>query len=184
MRAIGDNSGAIKELRKAKMSNDYYNTSDKNKIFIDYCLAYHYYRDEQYELSNIYLSNICDKFNEDVKNREDMKLEYCNYLWLNVNVNYNSMDIESIVNNMTVVYNYYLDLKECDVAVSALENIFRFKGDSEKVLECLSELMKSKYISDWNFVDSILRDCSDISYNLYIKALNIVNSYKLKIDTV
>lgn len=184
MRTNGDNEGAKKELRKAKMSNAYQRTNDKNKIFIDYCLAHHSYIENNFELTNIYLNNIENIFNNDNQKIKDMNLEYCNFLWLYVNVNYNVIPIEKIVESMNYVYEYYLSIDENDIAISALVNIFRFQGNEDKILKGLESLLQCKNISDWNFVESILIDCENINHSLYIKAKNIVNNYNINIDIV
>lgn len=183
MRANGDNEGAKRELRKAKMSEGYIKANDKDKIFIDYCLAHYSYKEKDFEIANRYLSEIEFMFS-DTQKISEMNLEYCNFTWLYVNVNYNVMTIEKIIDNMTYVYNYYSEINEQDIAITALENIFRFDSNSEKVLECLEELMKCESISDLNFIDSILKDCDNISHNLYIKACGIVNKYKFNIDAI
>lgn len=182
MRANGDNKGAKRELRKAKMSG-YEKTTLKNKVFIDYCLAHYSYVENNYDLTNRYLSYIEDIFSDE-RNREEMNLEYCNYLWLNVNNNYEKMNIDEIIKNMTLVYNYYSSINKNDIALTAMENIFRFEGKHDRILESLEKLIQCKELSDWNFVESILNDCEAISHSLYINALNIVNKYKINIYVV
>lgn len=185
MRANKNNEGAKRELLKAKMTG--YEKADlKNKIFVDYCLAHHAYTEKNFELANKYLMCIKSIFDEDVRNIEDMNLEYCNYLWMQVSVNHNTMEIKDIVNNMTEVYNYYIKVDEKDIAISALINIFYFDGSHDRILDSLEQLMKCDKISDWNFVDSILKDCERISHNLYIRALKIVEGFSIgfNIDVV
>lgn len=184
MRANKDHEGAKRELRKAKLSVAYHKTTDKNKIFIDYCLAHHAYMEKDFELANKYLSCIKDIFDEDSRNIYDMNLEYCNYLWLNTNLNHKDMTLDDICFNMNEIYEYYFSIEKYDVAISAMANIYEYKGDGEKLLEKLDELLKCPHISDYNFIDSFLRSCDEMSHNLYIKALEIVNKYKFNIDVV
>lgn len=173
MRVNKDHEGAKRELRKAKMSGAYQNTTDRNKIFIDYCLAHHAYVEKDFDLANVYLNSLDMIFNNG--NGFELQKEYSNFLWLYVNVNHSNMKIDEIVSNMKKVYDYYISIEENDIAISALVNVFRFQSDEERILIGLFELMKCENISDWNFVESILDDCDKISHNLYIKALEIVN---------
>ena len=168
MRANGDNEGAKRELRKAKMMCYDKIIRDKDKFFIDYCLAHHSYKEGNTFLANQYLDSIKNIFDEDIKIQE-MKLEYCNYLWLYVNTNYNNMNVNDIIDNMTEVFEYYNNVGEKDIALAALENIFRFKGEEDKILECLEELVNCDKVSDWNFIESILKDCEQVNHNLYIR---------------
>lgn len=179
MRANKNHEGAKRELRKAKMSIGYRNTTDRNKIFIDYCLAHYAFVENDFDLANMYLNSLDTLFNDNDFKITDYQKEYCNYLWLYVNINYTNIEIDIIVSSMKKVYDYYISIEENDIAISALVNIFRFQGDEERILEGLSSLMKCDNISDWNFVDSILSDCDKISHNLYIKALEIVDEYNI-----
>lgn len=184
MRANKDHAGAKRELRKAKMSMGYRNATDKNKIFVDYCLAYYSYIEKDFDLANKYLSYIEDIFNKDFRNAYDMSLEYCNYLWLSTNLNHKKMSLDDICKNMSVIYEYYFSIEKYDIAISAMANIYEYKGDGEKLLEKLDELLRCPQISDYNFIDSFLRSCDNMSHNLYIKAMNIVNKYEINIDVV
>lgn len=184
MRANKDHEGAKRELRKAKMSDGYRNTTNKNKIFIDYCLAHYYYIENSFDLANRYLQYIKDIFDEDSRNIYDMNLEYCNYLWLNTNLNHKDMTLDDICFNMNQIYEYYFSIEKYDVAISAMANIYEYKGDGEKLLLKLDELLRCPQISDYNFIDSFLRSCDRMSHNLYIKAIDIVNKYKINIDVI
>ena len=181
MRANGDNEGAKRELRKAKMSKAYKMTNDKNRFFIDYCLTHHSYTEGNIEMCKSYLRDVEGIFkNEDII--ESMKLEYCKYLWMNTNLNYKDMDIKDIVKDMTYVHDYYISIKEFDTAISALINIFYFEGSKERIIESLRKLLQCDKISDWTFIESILEGCEEINHDLYIKALELVNEYNVKIN--
>lgn len=180
MRSNGDNEGAKRELRKAKMIWYDKLEEDSDKIFIDYCLAHYCFKENDFEMVNRYLDMINTIF-EDKYNIDCMKKEYCNFLWLNVNVNYEKMKSKDIVNDMYVAYKYYMSINEKDIAISALINVFVFTEKEEKILSSLRELLQCN-ISDWNFVESILVNCEKINHSLYIKALELVNKYKININ--
>lgn len=156
------------------------NTTDK--LFISYCLAFLMYKKNNQEIANSYLNEIREIFNhEDTK---DYRVEYHNFLWLNVNVNYKKMETNDVLRDMIEVYDYYKNLDMKDVAVSALTNIFVYKKEENEILYSLEELLKCPSISDYNFVKSILKDCENISSNLYIKALSIVERYNIKMEVI
>ena len=182
MRANGDSEGAKKELRKAylcEMNNlDLYT----DKYFILFALAHLHYKENDKIMSNYYLSELFEI--SDSKIQKDFEEQYHNITWLNINVNHEDMDSKEIICCMTNAYNYYMALGVKDVALSALENIFFFEENEEKILESLDELLKCKKIRDFNFVTSILNDCEKLNHNLYIRALRIVNKYEVNIDVV
>lgn len=184
MRENGDNEGAKRELRKAKMQEYHKLKNDNNKFFIDYCLAHHCYKEDNYDLANMYLKDIENIFNNDEQKISEMELKYCNYLWLKVNVNSETMTLDEITENMMYIYNYYLLLEKYDIAIRAMANIYSCKGDGEKLLEKLEEILQCQFISDVKSINSFLKDCDKLSHDLYIKALDIVNKYTINIDIV
>lgn len=183
MRANKEDEGAKRELLKAKMSG-YKNASLKNKIFVDYCLAHYSYMEKDFDLTNRYLQYIKSIFEEDIKNIEDMTLEYCNYLWMSTKINYKKMSLDDICKNMTQIYEYYLSIKEYSTAISAIANIYHYKGEGEKLLEKLEELLSCSKINDYSFISGFLNDCEDMNHNLYIRALELIDKYKIEIDVV
>lgn len=184
MKANGKHEGAKRELRKAKMSKCYEEASKRSKIFVDYCLAHYAYTEKDFELTNRYLKYIKNIFEEDDRNIKGMKLEYSNYLWMYTKVNHKHMTLDEICKNMTEIYEYYLSINEYSSAISAIANIYHYKGEGEKLLEKLEELLNCPKINDYSFINGFLNDCEDMSHNLYIRALELIDRYKVNIDIV
>jgi|GEM_PF-4232339 len=182
MRANGDSEGAIRELRKFYIVNRSKLELYTDKYFVLFALAHLYYKKKDYNMSNYYLEELFRITTDDII--RDFEKEYHNITWLNINVNHDRMACKEILNDMLNAYHYYNKLGEQDIALSALENIFYFEGNSDKILESLEALLQCEIISDWNFITSILDDCENMNHNLYIKALNIVSKYNININVV
>lgn len=187
MRSNGDNEGAKRELRKAKMVWYDKLEEDSDKFFIDYCLAHYCYKEKDFDMANRYLDMINTIF-KDKFSKESMMKEYCNFLWLNVNVNYDKMTTNEVSDTMYFIAKYYSAVKEYSIAVGAIANIYSYKKDSDKLLEKFEEFLQCEKIDNYDFIESFLSDCGDISHSLYIQAINLYNKYKyaskINIDVV
>ena len=187
MRSNGDNEGAKRELRKAKMVWYDKLEEDSDRFFIDYCLAHHCFKEKDFEMANKYLDMINIIF-KDKFSKESMMKEYCNFLWLNVNVNYDKMTTNEVSDTMYFIAKYYSAVKEYSIAVGAIANIYSYKKDGDKLLEKFEEFLECEKIDNYDFIESFLNDCGDISHSLYIQATNLYNKYKyaskINIDVV
>lgn len=174
---------AKEEVFKFRMR--YYNELERieDKIFLDYRMAYHEYLDKNIELANIYFGSLEHIFKDDYV-RESCEYEYYSYIWLYINNNEEKLTDEYKIKEMIKIYNYYKSNSNDGVAITALQNISKLQGNEEKILENLKSLLDGERIREWNLVESILKDCEKISSNLYIKALQIVNEYRININVV
>ncbi|MBS5307710.1 hypothetical protein [Clostridium sp.] len=174
---------AKEEVFKFRMR--YYNKLERieDKIFLDYRMAYHEYLDKNIELANVYFESLEHIFKDDYV-RESCEYEYYSYIWLYINNNEENLTDEYKIKEMIEIYNYYKSNSNDGVAITALQNISKLQGNQEKILENLKSLLDSEKIREWSLVESILKDCEKISSNLYIKALQIVNEYRININVV
>lgn len=174
---------AKKEVFKYRLKN--YEKLDRieDKFFLDYRMAYHEYLDKNEKMANYYLDKLNDMF-EDEYNKKAMEGEYYKFKWLYVNANYDNLNEDILVKEMASVHEYYKEIKDYKLACLALGNMFRINGEGEKVLETLDFLLSNYPCSEKIFEESILQDCEEINHNLYIKALKIVNKYKVNIDVI
>lgn len=186
MRSNGDNEGAKRELRKAKMV--WYDKLDNSgKVYIDYRLAHYCYKEKDFEMANKYLDMMNTIFKDEF-NIDALKREYCKFLWLNVNINHQNMTVDEVSETMCFISKYYSAINEYSIAVGAIANIYSYKKDGDKLLEKFEEFLQCEKIDNYDFIESFLSDCGDISHSLYIQATNLYNKYKyaskINIDAV
>jgi hypothetical protein len=155
----------------------------EDKVFLDYRMAHLEYILKNKEMANFYFKCLEDIFS-DKYNRESMEYDYYRYKWLYVNNNEDTLSNAEKINQMMEIYNYYKLNKRDDLAFTALENVSKIKGNEDEILINLENLLNEDKIQEWNLVESILEDCDKISHSLYIKALDIVNKYKININVV
>lgn len=178
------------EYKKAKMEvfkyrMKYYNKLERieDRIFLDYRMAYHEYVDKNVELANVYFKNL-EKIFGDEYVKESCEYEYYRYRWLYINNNELIFTEKEIIDGMMDVCNYYNRIGNEKMMKMAYGNILRFKGNENKLLETLQYILESNKYYKINFLNSVLKDCEEISHGLYIKALDIVKKYEIQIDVV
>ena len=179
----GKYSTAKKELFKYRLKNYDKLEVIEDKIFIDYRLAYLEYLDKNKEMSNMYFKSLDDIYSDEYI-KGSCKYEYYKYRWLYLNSNKNTLSKEDFIMGMKEIYLYYETEGDYKMAKLAYGNIFTFEGDGEEVLNTLEYVMENGEYLRENFLNSILSDCEQISRSLYIKALDIINKYKVNVDVV
>ena len=147
----------------------------EDKVLIDYKMAYLEYIEGNKEGANLYFEILEDIF-QDEYNRDSMELQYYKYKWLKVNNNKETLTNNEIIDEMTEIYEYYDRIGDEEMKKMAYGNIIKFKGDEEEFLNVLEYILTNKKLTK-NFLNSTLKDCADISHNLYIKALEIIKKY-------
>ena len=174
---------AKKEVSNFRMRN--YDKLDRieDKVFLDYRMAHLEYIMKNNDIANFYFKCLDDIFSDEY-NRKSMEYDYYRYKWLYINNNEDILSDDFKINQMIEIYDYYKSINNDDVALTALENISKIKGDEDEILIHLENLLSEKKIKEWNMIVSILNDCEKISHNLYIKALDIVNKYNFNIDVI
>lgn len=172
---LGEPEKAERDLRKIRMA--FYDKLDStDKFFVSYCLAYHV-RESNKELAREHLLDISEIFK--IEDPKDYQVEYHKYLWLNVNINCESMNIVDILKDMNDVYCFYKKNGNVEVTMSALGTISVFTKDEGSVLYALETMLQAP-ITDYNFISSVLNDCEKINHDLYIKGLKIIEKYNIK----
>lgn len=147
----------------------------EDKVLIDYKMAYLEYIEGNKEGANLYFEILEDIF-QDEYNRDSMELQYYKYKWLKVNNNRETLTNNEIIDEMTEIYEYYDRIGDEEMKKMAYGNIIKFKGDMEEFLNVLEYILTNKKLTK-NFLNSTLKDCADISHNLYIKALETIRKY-------
>lgn len=147
----------------------------EDKVLIDYKMAYLEYIEGNKEGANLYFEILEDIF-QDEYNRDSMELQYYKYKWLKVNNNKETLTNNEIIDEMTEIYEYYDRIGDEEMKKMAYGNIIKFKGDEEEFLNVLEYILTNKKLTK-NFLNSTLKDCADISHNLYIKALETIKKY-------
>lgn len=147
----------------------------EDKVLIDYKMAYLEYIEGNKEGANLYFEILEDIF-QDEYNRDSMELQYYKYKWLKVNNNKETLTNNEIIDEMTEIYEYYDRIGDEEMKKMAYGNINKFKGDEEEFLNVLEYILTNKKLTK-NFLNSTLKDCADISHNLYIKALETIKKY-------
>lgn len=147
----------------------------EDKVLIDYKMAYLEYIEGNKEGANLYFEILEDIF-QDEYNRDSMELQYYKYKWLKVNNNKETLTNNEIIDEMTEIYEYYDRIGDEEMKNMAYGNIIKFKGDEEEFLNVLEYILTNKKLTK-NFLNSTLKDCADISHNLYIKALETIKKY-------
>lgn len=170
--AMKNHKDAKRDLMKIKMTK-YENLDEVDKVFVDYNLALYFSEEGNTSLSNVYLSDIESIFNKDELLKGEMAIEYCDFLWLKTYENQKTMSEEEVVSNVTYVYEYYKSIEEYGKAIGSIANIYLLRGHRQKILESLEELLTCD-INNEMFIEDILESCSNISYSLYIEALNLI----------
>lgn len=170
------------EIKKVRMEKYNYLELVEDKIFLDYKMAYHEYLDKNKELADLYLNNL-DDFFKDEYIKSTNELFYYKYKWLLVNNNKKTLDSDFLISEMIEIYKYFKVINDEATSIVALENIEDIKGNGLGILENINKLLESKYKKDWNLINSMVKDCDKISHDLYITALELVNEYKVNIDS-
>lgn len=174
---------AKKELFKFRLRNYERLERVQDKIFIDYRMAYLEYLDGNLDLASVYFASLKDIF-DDSYTRISCEYDYYNYKWLYVNANENKMSKQEMINEMLEICKYYGEIGNHKMYKLAYGNIFRFEENEDKILDTLRYILESDNYLKINFLDSILNDCEKTSRSLYIKALSMVNEYRVNIDAV
>lgn len=155
----------------------------EDKIFLDYRMGYLEYLSGNTDLANVYFGYLDEIYKDDYV-MKSCEYDYYRYRWLYVNNNKKTLSDKEKIDEMIKVYNYYKTIERNDLAKASLENISNLKGNQEEILSNLESLLNEKKIQENHLILSILKDCEDISHNLYIKALDIVNKYNINIQAV
>lgn len=174
---------AKEEVFKFRMR--YYHKLERieDKIFLDYRMAFHEYIDKNTDLANIYFRYL-EEIYKDEYVMKSCEYDYYRYRWLYVNNNEKTLSDKEKIDEMIKIYNYYKIIERNDLAKASLENISKLKGNQEEILLNLESLLNERKNQENHLILSILKDCEDISHNLYIKALNIVNKYNINMQAV
>lgn len=155
----------------------------EDKIFIDYRMAYLEYLDKNIEIANKYFKNLELIYSDDYT-RESCEYEYYKYKWLYINANSDYLNKEETISGMMEVCNYYSNNGNEKMMKMAYGNILKFKEDEKELLKTLEYILQNDKYLKINFLNSILKDCEEISSNLYIKALDMISEYKINIKVV
>lgn len=174
---IGDTEGAKKDLLKIRMR--YYNKLNiKDKLFVNYCLAFHINKEKNKYLSNYYLGEMDYIFKRE--GNKHYQVEYHNYLWLNVNVNHNEMNRYEVILSMRKVYDFYSKKGNYIIALSAISSMYEILKEGEKLLEMFENLLSLPKIIDDKTLNEFLDSLEKLDKNLYIQGINLISIYGYK----
>lgn len=174
---------AKEEVFKYRMRNYHKLKRIEDKVFLDYRMAHLEYILNNKDVANYYFKLLEEIFS-DSYNRSSMEYDYYRYKWLYINNNQDTLNEKEIIDGMMDICNYYNRMGNEKMMKMAYGNILRFKEDENKMLETLQYILESNQYYKINFLSSVLKDCENISHNLYIKALDIVNRYEININVV
>lgn len=166
---------AMIDLQMIRMSKyEVLNVSDK--MFVDYCLAlFNSRKVENKKIANYYLNELINLIT--IEGKENYEIEYYRALWLNVNVNYDNMANDVIVQTMLEISNYYERNNDYVSALSAIANIYSINNNGDTVLELLEKMLSSNKYVEKDVLNSFLIDLKKLDESLYIKGKIIINNY-------
>lgn len=176
---VGNFEGAIRILRKTRMSKEYLTMTVREKIMLDYCLVFSYEKSNKMDFANIYISSMFELLNSDIFTKSENIDSYCRAVWISVNVNKDTLTKEEITESMIEVAMEYKKMGVFTEATLAIANIYSATNDGEGLYNYLIEIINKKTHSK-RIVNEILVDIKKIDQDTYIKALKFIKNSNLE----
>lgn len=164
---------AIKLMIKHRMSN-YECLITKDKLFLNYNLAWVYKKKQEIELAQYYINNNLKIFNENNSYKITYKVEYYNFLWLYAELNKDHMSKLEYNNIFLQIHKYHKKMSNKRFSYGAIQKIVFNTGSDEKIINFVKKIIDTDGCME--IATDMVEDCKDLEDHIYIEVKTYLNN--------